>query len=178
MLRLEKYSEFLEFFPDIESLAIDDSPEYLLLWSQYLLQKASIPALTELFGHLVTKSNDFWPLKLVLVALNLHLNNVDEASSLLSTLERDAAGCLEALRLTSRIYEKTSNWSSALNILQSIWSRFPEHKPSRIQLLDVAVRLNHKNILFQFLIPIFLIWFNKRGSYFSQSDTSTSKSFW
>ena len=139
LLRLEKYSSFLEFFPDIESLALHGSRSTFFS-GHNIFCKCFYTSIIRIDYHPAVKANNYWPLKLVLVAYNIHLNNLDSALTLLASLDPDAGGCLEVLRLTSRIYERTSRWSESLNILQSICIRFPDHKPSRIQLLDVAIK--------------------------------------
>ena len=133
-----KYDAFLALKKQFPEFAQASAPAFVFLQSQFYLLKADIPKLLEIIDSVTSMRVDFWPLNLVLAALDLHLNNIERSKSWLDELNSDSAGSLECLRLKSRISEKQSLWSNSLDLLGFICNRFPTHLPTRIQYLDVV----------------------------------------
>ena len=123
-----------------ESLPSDlDTCELLFLQAQYLLQRSEITKLSPLSSSIKSQIDLFPPLGLSLAAFYIHVGKLQEAFDLLLSLPVFYRNSLEGLRLNCRIFERSGDFQSSLNIMRDVCDRFTNHLPSNTP-LDVAIK--------------------------------------
>lgn len=157
-LSQRRYRAFELIYDDIYKLS-RQQPHVRFLYAQYLLQKGDILKL-QAQGSLLWSSKDiFWPLLLAQSALAIHFNCCDEANQLLNQIPLPWRHCLESVRLRCRIYERNQEFHSSLSLLLDAVKRFPQHLPTRVHLLDVAVKARSQ----EHTLPILNEFLDKYG---------------
>ena len=148
-LSQRRYRAFEIIYVDMYNLQ-SQHPFARFLYAQYLLQKGDISKLKAQGSSFWATKDIFWPLLLAQSALAIHLNSCDEALQFLNQIPLPWRHCLEAVRLRCRIYERSQEFHAALSFLLDAVKRFPQHLPTRIHLLDVAIKARSQ----EYTLPI------------------------
>jgi len=138
-LRQMKLSDCQPLLSEIQAFN-SELPVLSFLQAQYWLQTGELGQLIAQTQTFWDQASGFWPLLLAKTAFLIHLNKLPQALSTLQEIPWPWCDCLESLRLHCRILERQQNYQQALELLLPAVSRFPQHWPAQVHLVDLTIQ--------------------------------------